>query len=292
LLSSDPLIDVLIVTRNNYEQFVPCVESLLASTVVPFKLHVYLNEFQPEVDSRCEEYLLTLFHQYRGAVNIQRSRTNDGFIAPNNLLAEKCNASFLFLLNDDTYSHPGWDIALLHAFYTQKDVGIVGFSGGIIGEDAIGCGITDNAGDSPLSWTDLVDYVEGWSLLVSRECLGRLSWNTLMSRTDLYRPFNPRLRFAYGEDSCLCLDAKEAGFGVLAVRNRDAHGEPFIQHFGGQTSGKVMQEADDSPAKIALRENFARNHALLREWFADYLKNDRVLVRLERGRLQELYAAV
>lgn len=282
-LSATPLIDVLIVTRNNPSQFQQCIESLLTSTVVPFRLNIYFNDTTADriLSGTVGKEIVSLLQQFPQAVQYGFARSNEGFILPNNRLAAMCDASYLFLLNDDTILRPGWDIALLNPFNTLPRCGITGFSGGLLGEDGVGRGTAGWAHGGYGGVGPKVDYVEGWSLMISRGCLDDIrAYNNLGDRSPVL--FARELDFAYGEDSDLCLRAKEVYRYVYCVQNTIPHwpyeDEEFITHLGGQTTQRVCQEPDN-PTKERLKASFEANHAYLRARHADYLKNGRVLAQ-------------
>ena len=149
---------------------------------------------------------------------------NEGFIVPNNRLykrsASDCPSPYVLLLNDDVILKPGWDVVLLAEMLHDDRLGAVGFSGGMLGPDGVGC-----AGASGYE----VDYIEGWCLLLRRSAVDAVAEGGPL--------FNEqRQRFAYAEDSELCLRLRRGGWNILALPNP---GERFATHLRGRTTQRL-----------------------------------------------------
>jgi GT2 family glycosyltransferase len=252
-----PRLDVLVVVHNQLEYVKRCIASLQKHTP-NFRLLVWDNAS----DDETRRYLQKLAR--RKDVVLVRSEENLGFIVPNNRLAAQSSAPYLVLLNSDTEVHAGWDRALIAHLEAHPDVAEVGYGGGLLGPDAVGCG--SGTGDA-------IDYVGGWCA-----CIPRWVYETF----GLFDEEN--LHFAYGEDSDFSLRLKEAGHKVHALS------EPLVLHHGNKTILEVAGTRDTSAT-------FRANHDYLRRRWAKYLREGRVLApktsELERlmNRGKELAAA-
>jgi O-antigen biosynthesis protein len=215
--------DILIVVKDQLEYVKACIESIQSNTE-DFTLYVWDNASQrPTAD-----YLKSINAIYH------RSEENLGFIIPNNRLAVMGKSPYLILLNSDTVVRQDWDKAMVAWMQFNSDVALVGYEGGYLNEEAQGCGE---------AFGYEVDYVAGWSMALSR--------NTF----EEFGLFDEEhLKFAYGEDSDLCLRLKEAGRKVYAL-----HLE-FVEHFGNKTIRAISQGRESE-----FHTTFRVNH--------DYLKD-------------------
>ena len=119
----------------------------------------------------------------------------------------------------------------------HPQIALAGYQGGYLNEDAQG------GGEEAFGYE--IDYVAGWSMALSR---------VTFQEFGLFDEKN--LRFAYGEDSDLCLRLKEAGRQVYAM-----HLE-LVQHFGNRTIKQLVAEGYD------LSTSFRQNHEYLKgRWF-------------------------
>ncbi len=233
-------VDICIVVHNQLEYVRNCVQSVFQHTGTPFHLWLWDNGSDAPTQRYLEEVAA------RANVTLLRADANGGFLVPNNRLAAHGRASFLILLNSDTEVRAGWEAALIDYLKAHPDTGEVGYGGGLLGPDAIGCGSSTG---------DAIDYVAGWCA-----CLPR----AVVEQHGLFD--EGHLRFAYGEDSDLSLRLQEAGLKIYVLP------DALVTHFGNATIREVQKTRDTSPT-------FAANHAHLCRRWADYLANGRVAVR-------------
>ena len=159
--------------------------------------------------------------------------TNEGFIPPNVKALSMTEAPFFLMLNDDTQLPPNGLEKLLEAFSVEEKIALVGVAGGCseLGEDFLG-----RRGDK-------LEYVEGACLMCRTELVKK------------YGLFDPKLQFAYAEDSDLSLRMRQLGYGIRAIPLQ-------IQHVRCATS----RFSHD------VQKYFKANHDYCRAKWADYLK--------------------
>lgn len=166
--------------------------------------------------------------------------TNLGFIGANKIAFAAVETPLMILLNDDAIVPKGWLAKIVEQFEKHPTAAVVG---------PIGRRLRDNfVGGLPCSDKEPPEYIEGCCFAI---------------RTELARKhglFDPRIQFAYGEESDCCLRMRQAGY-TIHVANF-----PLIHH-AGTTSRHVPE------AKI----HFDMNHAYLRNKWAEYLKTHKFL---------------
>lgn len=168
-------------------------------------------------------------------VRVVVNEKNEGFIAPNRKvfdMAVESGAEYLILLNDDTTVPAGWLEKLEAPFKQFPTAALVGPEGG-------GCHILPNFHGTMGPF----EYLEGSCLCMKVDVIRKMGL------------FPEQLAGAYGEDSCLSLRVREAGYSI--------HRVPLpISHVRGATSSMVPQAMKWQEA----------NHVWLKKRFAHYLK--------------------
>lgn len=262
-------LDIAIVTHNGGEMLVDCISSIHENASVFTRIWLFDNGSTDPKTLHAFDYCL---HRPPGRPGIDkylRSETNEGFIVPNNRIEEDSDFEFLCLLNDDTEVHEGWELPLLGTLLGEPNVGAVGYSGGVL--DPLTC-----VGAMSGAVGDLVDYVEGWCLMLSpegRRVARETGGGTLFDETNL--------SFAYGEDSDLCLRLREAGMGVVALPQGEQYGLPqFVEHKRGQTTGRVLADGGETAAR--LKAAFDANHKYLRGRWGGYLAEHGAMATLRK----------
>lgn len=235
-----PSKDILIVVRDQLDYFKACVESIQEHTN-NYKLYIWDNASKDETKFYIERLLLN----HPDEVEIMRSEFNLGFIHPNNEMASWGKSEYIILLNSDTKVFEGWDAAMVGHLKEQSELGVVGYLGGLLGEDGMGVG-------SAYGYD--IDYVMGWCLCVAR------------STYEQHGLFSKQLTFAYCEDADLSLRLREAGLFPYAIH------APLVHHYGNKTIKQVSEEKE-----MDVKKSFDLNHTYMRFRWGDYLKTDRVL---------------
>ncbi len=238
--------DIIVVVHNQLDYTRNCIESLYRHTR---DFHLWLWDNGSDAETR--DYLTDVAR--RENVTLERSEENLGFIIPNNRLAAQGRAPYLILLNSDTEVRAGWGAKMLDYLKAHPEVGEVGYEGGLLGPDGVGCGQGEG---------DEIDYVAGWCACLSRKTYEQ---HGLLDEE--------HLQFAYGEDSDLSLRLQDAGLRVHALP------DGLVTHYGNKTIAEVSRRRDT-------RSTFAANHTYFRQRWAKYLAEDRVIARQERARSQ------
>lgn len=229
--------DIIVIVHDQLHYVQKCINSILNFTK-NFKLHIWDNDSSEET----KEYLKGL--EALDNVFVHYSDINLGFIKPNNILAKGCDSDYLILLNSDTRVSEGWDKALLGYLQYHKDVGVVGYMGGLLGHDGECVGI---------EFGYSIDYVMGWCLCVPAEVYKE---HGLFNDEDL--------EFAYFEDSDLCLRVKEAGLGIYSLF------VDYVFHEGSKTVQQVEKETNIS-------DYFLTNKEYMQRRWNNYLQSKRIL---------------
>ncbi|MGR2679965.1 glycosyltransferase [Chromobacterium haemolyticum] len=123
-VGGQPLVSVIVPTRDKLEYLEPCVDSLFEKTGYPhFELLIVDNRSeQPET----EEYYQLLQQRFPGRVKVLRYDAPFNFSAQCNLAAQHAAGEFLLLLNNDTeIIFASWLERML-ATAQQPGVGVVG----------------------------------------------------------------------------------------------------------------------------------------------------------------------
>jgi len=221
--------DILIVVRNQPEYTRQCIESIQRHTR-NFKFFIWDNGSSDETIS----YLRTLPDD----ATLVRSAANEGFIKPNNRLAEMGEAPYIILINTDAVVYEGWDGLLTGWLENHPNTAQVGFQGGVLDHTGKGVG---------LEFGGSIDYVCGWC-----SCIPRKTY-------DEFGLFDEEhLEFAYCEDSDFSMRLREAGRDIYALHLQLAY------HFQNKTVLEVMQEQE-------IRHFIARNHEYLRKRWGKFL---------------------
>jgi len=244
--SRDAWKDIIIVVHNQLPYLKACIESLRRHTK-NCTVHIWNNNS----DEDMVQYLDGLMNTIKPnefEYEIHHHPENAGFIEPNNSMAALGKGEYIILLNSDCVVFEGWDQLMLGHLQADPDLGEVGYLGGAL--DAEGKGIRSGR------YGYDIDYVCGFGLCISRDAY------------DEFGLFNKQLRFAYGEDSDLSLRLKTAGKKILALYS------PAMLHYGNKTVSRVQKEGTVD----TLKETFEANHQFIKMKWADYLKNDRVLL--------------
>jgi GT2 family glycosyltransferase len=202
--------DILVVVRDQYEYIRNCLDSLFKNTK-EFRLHIWDNASGEKTKKYLEEVAA------KPNVNLVRREKNEGFIVPNNRLAEMGSSEWVILLNSDTELLPNWDEVLIGTLKNNPGILQTGFGGGVL----------DNSCKLSAKGVGLgVDYISGYCVCMHR---------STVERTGLFDETN--LKFAYCEDSDLSLRIRESGGEVYAC-----HSEEMVRHYGNKTSMEVLKE--------------------------------------------------
>ncbi len=260
-------IDVLVVCQHDAEMVGTCLTSCKEGATNRVNLWVWLN-------GKDESLIRVLAELKQDGIahDLTGASSNFGFIRPNNHLAAKGTAPYICLLNADTVCAPGWDVPLVKAIcslYGGYFPSIVGYSGGWLSADGVGRYAAFPGAPC--------DYVEGWCLMTTRA-----AWEALGGFDEA------NLTLAYGEDSDLCLRAKERGLTVAQVENKlppedhprfMATGGQCVMHLRDVNGGIGKGASEETRRSPELQAALQANHAYLRERHKAHLERERVLVK-------------
>jgi len=233
-----PVVSILLVTYNQAELTLACLQSIVDTVTVPAEVII--------VDNGSTDDTRRLFGRLDGAT-IHRRADNLHFLRAVNYGAASARGQYLLLLNNDAVLCPGALDAALDSAASLERVGAVGGriilpdgtlqeAGSIIWSDGscLGYGRGEPPDEGPFMFRRDVDYCSGAFLLVRRELF-----------EDLGR-FDEAFAPAYYEETDFCVRLHEAGWRVIYdPRVTITHYE-----FGSSSS---------TEAAIALQQ---RNHAL------------------------------
>lgn len=115
-------VDILIPVYNGYDFLVPCLESVLRNTDLPF--HIYLGH-DHSTDERVGLLLQSYQARYPQLITLFQHEQNKGFVKNCNYLIEASQNDFV-LLNTDTEVPPGWASRLFYPIFSDPRVAIAG----------------------------------------------------------------------------------------------------------------------------------------------------------------------
>lgn len=219
---------ISVITYTQLEKAKLCIKSILNGGG-QFGLILTANG-NPEA----AEYFQSLANLYSN-IRVVVNETNEGFIEPNKKALAMTNTELFCMVNDDCILPLGWLGKIKRQFTNNPKAAVVGPKGCRLRDNFVG-GLEGN----------VIEYVEGVCLAI---------------RTDLAKKhglFDPNLKWAYSEDSDLCLRMRALGYTI--------HLADFpIHHKPGSTSVTVPQA----------QTYFSRNHNYLMKKWSEYLKTHR-----------------
>ena len=238
--------DIIIIVRDQLRYFKECIESIKENTS-HYTLYIWDNASGPETKKYIEDLQKEHFETKPDDWDIEvwTVEKNQGFIVPNNKMADIGTSDYIILLNSDTKVFKHWDMAMIGWLQQNPDVAQVGYWGGHLGADGVG-GCGDYGYD--------IDYVTGWCFCISRE-----TYKT----HGLFDQEN--LDFAYCEDSDFSMRLLESGKKIYALH------VPLVYHHQNKTIQTVKDEGE-----IDVRATFSHNHEYIRKRWKSYLETGRV----------------
>ena len=270
-------IDVIVPVYNAPADLARCVDSVLAHTVVPYRL-VLIDDASP--DPSIAAYFAELARRALPNVALLRNERNVGFTATANR-GMRQSRSDIVLLNSDTIVTSGWLDALARCAVSDPSIGtITPFS-----NNAEICSFPRFCENNP--------WPEGTDPEPLRSALARAAVPTYpdlptgvgfclyirRALIDSIGPFDPAFGLGYGEENDFCLRAAHAGWRNVLCD------DAFVLHVGGRSfEGKKALLGASNLA--LLLERYPR----YTEWVRDYIAAD-PLRPLRGAALAELRAA-
>ena len=257
-LENEPLVSIIIPTKNNHNVLNRCITSIK-------KITSYKNFEIIIVDNNSKDRDLASFYKSL-PYKIINYTGNFNFSKMNNLATENANGDFILFLNDDTkILHPDW-LNEMVSLCNQKDVGVVGaklvYANNSIQHAGVSILETGSGfhpfqhtpGNSKLHFNFLnvvreSSAVTGACLLIKKEIFDKI--NRFDDDFDLY----------YG-DTDLCLKVIELGYSVLFT--------PYARllHEGSHSIKETINVTSTTPRSFFAVEN---HYQFIKKW--PHLKN-------------------
>jgi GT2 family glycosyltransferase len=127
-----PKISVVVLTYNNLNYTVACLNSLLGFCDYPNKEIIVVDNASTD---ETPSYLLALREQHP-EITIVLNDNNTGFAAGNNIGLKSATGDYLVLLNNDTLVTPGWLLTMLRHLQMDSSIGLIGPVTNNIGNEA------------------------------------------------------------------------------------------------------------------------------------------------------------
>ena len=204
---ADPIVSVVIVTRDAWEWIDRCLRALVAHTPPVYEVIVVDNASGPDTVARLEAV---------DGIRLLRNDSNRGFGPANNQGAALARGRLLLLLNSDAFVDEGWLDPLLEVIDSDPAVGAVGpramnldgslqEAGAVLARDGTAAKLGDGgSSDAPEHlFRRRVDFAGAQCLLVRRD-----AYEAAGGFDDAYAP-------AYYEDADLCLALAARGLHTL-----------------------------------------------------------------------------
>jgi len=206
-----PLVYIVIINYNNYQDTIECLESLKKINYMDFKILIIDNNSNNNSVSILEES----YKEYK----IIKLEENLGFARGNNVGIKEAisnSAQFVLLLNNDTIVDPNFLNKMIESFYrnSKSNIGIVGakiysFYDKQLSEAAGNIDffkfITINDANKKSDKCDLekqTSFISGCCMLINKEVFAKVG-------------LLPDEYFMYYEDTDFCVKVLEAGFKIL-----------------------------------------------------------------------------
>lgn len=207
----EPLVYIILLNYNGYEDTIKCVETLNKIDYNNYKILI--------VDNASTDNSIAVMNKKLVSIDLVPNTINEGFAGGNNLgikFALKRGADYILMLNNDTLVEPRFLYNMLSTFNKAQDIGIVGckimyypetnkiwYAGGYIdwfkfigkhrGMSEIDNGQYDNE--------EKIDFMTGCCMLVKREVFEKVG---LLSEE----------YFMYLEDVDFCVKVAENNFKI------------------------------------------------------------------------------
>ncbi len=215
------LTSIIILTHDQLEYTMLCIESIQKHTHVPYELIIVDNG---STDGTVE-YLKDLRSRY---INIKTifNKENLGYAMGNNMGFSASEGRYLIIMNNDVIVTENWLSGLLHVAEDVPDAGIVGpmtnYTAGEQKVSDVHCKSISEIEEFANSFKDEngisatnTGRVIGFCMLIKREVIQKIGG------------FDPRFGLGNFEDDDFCLRVAIAGFKIVIANF------VFVYHYGG-----------------------------------------------------------
>ncbi|MFJ5443631.1 glycosyltransferase [Pectobacterium sp. CHL-2024] len=242
-LSSNPLISIIIPTRDHLPVISRCIETLLEHTQYPHYELLIVDNGSTEPGT-CQ-YLTQLATMGLAQLRVISWPHPFNFSAINNFAAEQANGDVLLFLNNDTEIIDGEWLEAMLRHVLRPEVGIVGaklsFEDGCIQHGGIVLGMNDSAS---ISFQGMPAEFKGYmNRLCTTHNVSAVTGACMMMRRDVYTSlggFDEHQYPIYFGDVDIALKARQQGY--LIVWTPDAK----VMHLGG--ASRLLQQHFNLPA--------------------------------------------
>lgn len=219
LMASTPKVSIIVLTYNNYNLNVKCIESILSKTA-------YFNYELIIVDNLSTdgtiEYLKNLESKNIQNVKIIYNEKNLGFAGGNNCAIKEATGKYIVLLNNDTIVTRGWLTSMVKHLENDPNCGMIGSVTNSIGNEAM----------IPVNYTNISE-LDAFSHLYTTIHAGevyrdvdRLAMFSTMIRKDIldnYGMLDDRYEVGMFEDDDYAMLVKAAGYDFYVVEDSFVH---------------------------------------------------------------------
>ncbi|MGP9765423.1 glycosyltransferase family 2 protein [Halomonas sp. AOP13-D3-9] len=260
--SPEPLVSLLVPTRNGVDILRPCVDAILALTAYQnFELLILDNE------SDCPETLayMKAVEKRDARVRVLKWNYPFNYSAINNFGAAQAHGSIIGLINNDIEPIDEHWLTEMVSHVCRAEIGCVGaklyYPNGMLQHGGVILGLGDVAGHSHRFFPRQSDGYTGRLKLVQN--LSAVTAACLLLRKSVFNNVGglneTDLTIAYN-DVDLCLKVREAGYRNLWT--------PYAELYHHES---ISRGADDTPKK---RARWLSEVAYMRRTWADQLDND------------------
>ena len=255
-MKMEPLICIILINYNSYDDTVECVRSLINQEYVNYKVIVVDNYSEDHNKLKSDSFL-------NKHCDVILSNSNDGFAAGNNIgirfAKEKYNPDYYWVLNNDTVVKPDCLKKLVEkSLKSKKKVGLI--TGRIMhyyDHDKIDYrgGFFDKK--TGMAGYYNVDSIHGEEVSFATGCFWLLPRNTINTVGLLSEEY-----FMYAEDTDYCCRIVQTGYVMLycddsiiyhKISASNGVNSPFNQYYMTRNSLYIIQKYSDFHAEAYLK---------------------------------------
>ncbi len=215
-----PLVSIIIPTKNQFDYIKPCLESILEKTTYPHYEIIIVDNGSDETET--VDFLFELTAQHPEKIKLIPYLEPFNYSRANNIGAHHAQGEFLFLLNNDTVIIQDDWLEKLLSFAQRDDVGIVGarllYPRGTIQHAGVILGL-GNLSAADHHFIDFnADEAGYMNRLIVDQNYSAVTAAALLIKTEIFHAVNGLNEIDYQvnfSDVDLCLKVKETGFNIV-----------------------------------------------------------------------------